>query len=124
MTCPFGGRWSHSHQVCTHAMASLLQSLADRLTSLSIVPGAASESSVLVKTYAFKPKGGSSDAVKLVLVAAEESKEIGKASALAKTLGFKDMRAAEDDYVREIVGEGKAAGTCSSALESGKTVKN
>lgn len=90
------------------AMASLLQSLADRLSSLSIIPGAPSDSSVPVRTYAFKPKGGDA---RLVLVVAEESKDIGKASALAKTLGFKDMRAAEDDYIREIVGEGKATGT-------------
>ena len=95
-------------------MASLLQSLADRLSSLSIIPSESSSSSLPVRSYAFKPKGGSSsnEAVKLVLVAAEESKDIGKASALAKTLGFKDMRAAEDDYVKEIVGEGKASGTC------------
>lgn len=89
-------------------MGSILQSLADRLSALSIIPGGASEGSTLVRTYCFKPKGGNDAAVKLVMVAAEEDRDIGKASALAKTLGFKDMRAAEEDYIKEVVGEGKA----------------
>ena len=91
-------------------MASILQTLADRLSALSIIPGAASEGSTPVRTYCFKPKGGNDAAVKLVMVAAEEDRDIGKASALAKTLGFKDMRAAEEDYIKEVVGEGKATG--------------
>lgn len=62
-----------------------------------------------VKTYLFKPKP--SDPTKLVVVVAEENKHIGGASALAKTLGFKDMRAAEESYVSEIFqGKSKATG--------------
>lgn len=52
-----------------------------------------------------QPKGGDA---KLVLVAAEDDRDIGKASALAKQIGVKDMRAAEEDYVKEIVGETRA----------------
>ncbi|KAL7009311.1 hypothetical protein EMMF5_000941 [Cystobasidiomycetes sp. EMM_F5] len=85
--------------------ASLLQSIADRLSALAINPLASSGDSVNLKTYAFKPKGGDA---KLVLVAAEDDRDIGKASALAKQIGVKDMRAAEEDYVKEIVGETRA----------------
>ena len=91
-------------------MASILQSLAERLSALSIIPDTGSEGAPSIRSYAFKPKGGNDAAVKLVLVVAEEDRDIGKASALAKTLGFKDMRAAEEDYIKEIVGEGKATG--------------
>lgn len=63
-----------------------------------------------VKTYLFKPKP--TDPTKVVVVLAEESKHIGGASALAKTLGFKDMRAAEEAYVQELFqGKSKASGT-------------
>lgn len=91
-------------------MTSILQSLAERLSALSITPSTVTEGSVSVQSRAFKPKGGSDAAVRLVLVVAEEDRDIGKASALAKTLGFKDMRAAEEDYIKEVVGEGKATG--------------
>lgn len=91
-------------------MASILQSLAERLSALSIIPGEEQEGSKVVRTFAFKPKGGNDAAVKLVLVVVEEDRDIGKATALAKTLGFKDMRAAEEDYIKEVVGEGKATG--------------
>lgn len=64
-----------------------------------------------VKTYLFKPKP--TDPTKIVVVIAEESKHIGGASALAKTLGFKDMRAAEDAYVQDLFqGKSKTAGGC------------
>merc|ERR1712093_773915 len=93
----------------TLIMASILNSIADKLSQLSIVSsGSAPADSVLLKTYAFKPKGGDQ---KLVLVVAEDDKDIGKASALAKQLGsgIKDMRAAEEDYLKDLVGEGKAS---------------
>ena len=45
-----------------------------------------------------------------MVVAAEETKDVGKASALAKQLGIKDMRAAEDDYIKELLGDSKATG--------------
>lgn len=89
-------------------MASILSSITDKLAQLSIIPASAAPAdSVSVKTYAFKPKGGDQ---KLVLVVAENDKDIGKASALAKQLGggIKDMRAAEEDYLKDLVGEGKA----------------
>jgi len=93
----------------TLIMTSILNSIADKLSQLSIVSsGSAPADSVLLKTYAFKPKGGDQ---KLVLVVAEDDKDIGKASALAKQLGsgIKDMRAAEEDYLKDLVGEGKAS---------------
>lgn len=89
-------------------MASLISSIAERLSSLSIIPSDSSnnDSSVQVKTYAFKPKGAA-DIPKLVLVLAEQSKDIGKASALAKKIGngIKDMRAAEEEYIKQLLGD-------------------
>ena len=49
-----------------------------------------------------------------MVVAAEETKDVGKASALAKQLGIKDMRAAEDDYIKELLGDSKATGAFST----------
>jgi prolyl-tRNA synthetase len=101
--------------------AEIVSSIADRLKALSIAVVGEGESNTTaatpVKTYAFKPKG-SADVPKLVLVVAEEAKDIGKASALAKKIGagMKDMRAAEEDYLKEIIGDGRANGGHSHVL--------
>lgn len=94
--------------------SSLLSSIAERLSSLSIVSSTSDNddsttASTQLKTYAFKPKG-SAEVPKLVLVLAEQSKDIGKASALAKKIGsgIKDMRAAEEDYIKTILGENES----------------
>ena len=86
-------------------MASLVASIADRLSKLGIT-STDDASATTLKTYAFKPKGAA-DVPKLVLVLAEQSKDIGKASALAKKIGsgIKDMRAAEEDYIKQILGD-------------------
>lgn len=86
--------------------SSLISSIADTLASLSILPSTSSDQATDLKTYAFKPKG-SADAPKLVIVLAESSKDIGKASALAKKIGngVKDLRAAEEDYIKSILGD-------------------
>lgn len=85
-----------------------MSTIEERLSALSISPASSSDdSATALKTYLFKPKG--SDA-KLVLVCAEHDKDIGKASALAKSIGVKDMRSAEEDYVKEVLGVGKAEG--------------
>lgn len=90
-------------------MASLISSIAERLSSLSILSDSDnndSNASIPIKTYAFKPKGAA-DIPKLVLVLAEQSKDIGKASALAKKIGsgIKDMRAAEEEYIKQLLGD-------------------
>jgi prolyl-tRNA synthetase len=88
--------------------------LASLLSALSLKPSS-SEKSTPLKSYYFKPK--SSDAeLKLVVVAAEEDRDIGKASALAKQLGLKDMRACDDAALKELLGVGKAEGEFPSAL--------
>ena len=75
----------------------------------------ASSGAVAVKSFAFKPKltAAASESLKLVLVVAEDGKDIGKASALAKLLaseGVKDLRAAEDGLVTETLGVSRADG--------------
>jgi len=103
-------------------MATLLSSISDRLAELSIsvlpasVTGADSNidnasAAIPLKTYAFKPKG-TAESPKIVLVVLEESKDLGKATALAKKVGsgIKDLRAADDEYVNEMLGEGKTTG--------------
>ena len=102
----------------TDRMGDPLQSAKDRLSSLSIDPFTSTSTSVPLHTYAFKPKSGEH---KIVLVVALESEDVGKASALAKALGLKDMRAAEEEYVMQVLGEGKATGasqlSCSSKIQ-------
>lgn len=65
--------------------------------------------SVPVNAYCFKPKGGA-DTPKLLVVFAEESKNIGAASALAKSLGYKDARAADESLVQEVLAVKKSEG--------------
>ena len=82
----------------------------DQFTELSITdppPASTGDSEVPLKNYFFKPKGGD---YKLILVVAPENEDIGKASTLAKSLGVKDMRAAEEEYIIEWLGEGRATG--------------
>ena len=83
------------------------------LSSLRISDSASA--AVAVKSYAFKPKltASAAEGLKLVLVVAEDGKDIGKASALAKLLaseGVKDLRAAEDGLVNETLGVSRADG--------------
>lgn len=88
-----------------------MSSIAERLAALSITPTPSSSSAVRLVTHAFKPKGGP-EGTKLVLVSVEEGKELGKASGLAKKvgLGLKDLRSADEDSVREILGVAKRFG--------------
>jgi hypothetical protein len=60
--------------------------------------------------YFFKPKPHG-EPYKLVLVLAEADKAIGSASSLAKTLKFKDLRAADDALVSDVLGKSKADAT-------------
>ncbi|KAH8923600.1 prolyl-tRNA synthetase [Atractiella rhizophila] len=56
-------------------------------------------------THFFKPKSAAKDSqISLVVVSLEQGKELGKASELAKKLGFKDMRALPADGVKELLG--------------------
>jgi hypothetical protein len=61
------------------------------------------------RSYAFAPKGAPGE-TSLVLVVAEASRDIGKADALAKKLGFKSMRAADDALVQKTLGVDKKDG--------------
>lgn len=113
-------RAAHSCHILTRDMAALVASIAERLSSLSILPGPSDDSTATtLRTYTFKPKG-SADVPKLVVVLAEQDKDIGKASALAKKIGngIKDMRAAEEDYLKQILGdvETKESGALSLIL--------
>lgn len=99
-------------------MSALVASIAERLSKLSILPGNnGTDDSTTLKTYTFKPKGSGADIPKLVVVIAEQSKDIGKASALAKKLGhgIKDMRAAEEEYIKQVLGDVETK-------ESGKSI--
>jgi len=104
----------------SESMASVLEAIKARLEALSIVPSSASASSSAkeLKTYVFKPKGGDKQ---VVAVVCEHDKDVGKASNLAKTLGLKDMRAAEESYIQEHLGESKASGQFSGNEEKSKT---
>ena len=72
--------------------------------------------SVPCKLFFFKPKPDAQ--TKLVVVAAEADKNIGSASNLAKVLGFKDMRSAEDSHVQSILSVSKAEGLYKTRLRS------
>ncbi|GAA94737.1 uncharacterized protein L969DRAFT_456525 [Mixia osmundae IAM 14324] len=88
-------------------------SLEGRLATLSITPieDKTDDGSVVeIKHYFFKPKpaASSNSAIKLLVVLAEVSKDIGKATALAKQLGYKDLRAADDGQVKDVLGVPKS----------------
>jgi len=72
---------------------------------------------VPINSYVFKPKGGA-DTPKLLVVFAEENKNIGSASSLAKSLGYKDARAADDALVQEVLTVKKSEGSlcCSQSF--------
>lgn len=70
------------------------------------------KTNVPIKAYAFKPKGAA-DVPRLLIIFAEETKNIGSASALAKSLGYKDARAADDALVQEVLNVSKAEGSLS-----------
>jgi hypothetical protein len=61
-------------------------------------------------TYFFKAKPFG-EPYKLVIVVAEEEKAIGSGSALAKTLKLKDLRAADDALVSEVLSKSKTEAT-------------
>jgi hypothetical protein len=85
--------------------------LASLLSALSLKPSSSDNSTPLLSYY-FKPKSSDAD-LKLVVVVAEEDRDIGKASPLAKQLGLKDMRACDDAALKEFLGVSKAEGVSS-----------
>lgn len=59
-----------------------------------------------IKHYFFKVKTrDAADQTQLAIVVAEETKNIGSGSNLAKLLAFKDLRAADDKLVAEVLGK-------------------
>ena len=82
---------------------------AARLATLALAPADAATATPL-QTFFFTPKSGSkhpvntADDLKLVVVAIEETKNVGAAKALAASVGLKDMRAVGAADLEKLVG--------------------
>ncbi|MBW0471126.1 hypothetical protein O181_010841 [Austropuccinia psidii MF-1] len=76
----------------------------DCFVAASIRPAKMSCDNLKISLFKPKPLAGSPLAsIQLVVLAIEQSKELGPASALAKKLGLKDMRAAGDDVIMTVL---------------------
>lgn len=95
-------------------LAMDLSALESRLATLSLAPATAPATPL--QTFFFTPKSGSkhpvntADDLKLVIVAIEETKNVGAAKALAASVGLKDMRALSVADLTNLIGRAKEAG--------------
>lgn len=104
--------------IMADSLVSSLQSLSINATPLTQQQAANAEADwastlpegvIATKTLLFKPKTAKSAQPKPVLIVALESTDVGSANVLAKEIGVKDIRAAQDDLWTEWLGAGKDA---------------
>lgn len=93
-----------------------LPSLTSRLESLALTPFTSTGPATILQTFFFTPKSGSKQPdfaevdLKLVVVAIEDTKNVGAAKAVAAGVGLKDMRAIGAADLVKLIGRSKEDG--------------
>lgn len=93
-----------------------VQALTQRIAALGVNPSSSAGEATALSTYFFTPKSGSKHPdnaeqdLKLVVVALEESKNVGPAKVLAASVGLKDMRAVSGADLEKLLGRTRDQG--------------